>query len=106
MYFLGCPDFRSKLNDFDASLLKVYELYLEYLEKWALLDHDTFQKSLLEEEWAFSSDIVEHIPNGFKVASKRFCLILSMMLSSTGEKLLGRIDELANVLEAKQVDRK
>lgn len=85
--------FKKNMDAFDESLYKVFGDYLEYLEQWALLQHDSFQKSLLEEEWNFCKEIVENIPGGCKLLAEKFCLILSTMLTSIGERLLERIEE-------------
>lgn len=86
--------FKKNMDAFDDSLRQVFSDYLEYLEQWALLQHDSFQKSLLEEEWKFSCEIVTHIPGGSKMLGYKFCTILATMINSFGERLIERIDEL------------
>ncbi|KAF5306496.1 hypothetical protein FQR65_LT07324 [Abscondita terminalis] len=95
---------KSRLEEFDNNLLLVFELYLEYVQQWALLQHDTFQKSLLEDEWGFCCDIVRHIPGGSESAGKHFCRILNLMLDYIGERLLGRIEECVVMFRAMQGD--
>lgn len=95
---------KERITEFDKSLLQVFELYLEYMEEWALLQHETFQKSLLEEEWNYSCDIVRHIPGGWEVAGKKFCRVLRLMLGSIGERMLGRIEECAQSFKNNQDD--
>lgn len=95
---------QQRLNDFDKNLLKVFELYLEYVETWAVLQHDTFQKSLLEEEWNFSCEIVQHIPGGSEASGKKFCRILNLILDSICERLLGRIEECGSTFRKTQDD--
>lgn len=86
--------FKRSLDAFDDSLFKVFADYLEYFEQWALLQHDTFQKSLLEEEWNFSCEIVPNISGASKLLASKFSSILSSMLHSVGERLIERIAEL------------
>ncbi|KAK5649503.1 hypothetical protein RI129_000532 [Pyrocoelia pectoralis] len=90
---------KMRLEKFDSSLLLVFELYLEYVKQWALLQHDTFQKSLLEDEWSFCCDIVQCVPNSSQAAGKKFCNILNLMLESIGERLLGRIEECDGIFK-------
>lgn len=61
----------------------------------ALLQHDSFQKSLLEEEYNFCRDVVESIPKGREMISGKFCAILASILYSVGNRLLERIEELS-----------
>lgn len=93
-----------RMKNFEDSLLQVFELYLEYVEQWSLLEHDTFQKCLLEDEWNFSCEIVQFVVGGSEVVGKKFCRILKLMLESIGERLLGRIEECASALQVKQDD--
>ncbi|KAF5299190.1 hypothetical protein FQA39_LY02363 [Lamprigera yunnana] len=95
---------KKRLNELDKNLLLVFELYLEYVEQWGLLQHDTFQKSLLEDEWSFSCEIVKFIPGGLQSAGKKFCRILNLMLDHIGEHLLGRIEECVVTFRAMQGD--
>ncbi|XP_031337464.1 mitogen-activated protein kinase kinase kinase 4 isoform X2 [Photinus pyralis] len=87
------------LEKYNSSLLLVFELYLDYVKQWALLQHDTFQKSLLEDEWNFCCDIVQFIPDASQAAGKQFCNILNLMLESIGERLLRRIEECDGVFK-------
>lgn len=82
------------MDAFDDSLLKVFSDYLEYVETWALLHHDSFQKYMFEEEWNFSREIAASIPGACKVLADKFSAILSAMLHLVAERLLERIDEL------------
>lgn len=86
--------YQKNLDAFDDSLCKVFADYLDYLEQWALLHHESFQKSLLEEEWKFCRDLIEHIPRGDEMLGDKFSSIISSMLSGVGERLIERIDEL------------
>lgn len=86
--------YQRNVDAFDDSLCKVFADYLDYVKQWALLQHESFQKSLLEEEWKFSCEIVKHIPGGMMVLGKEFSCILSCMLNGVGERLIEKIDEL------------
>lgn len=88
--------FQRSLDAFDDSLLKVFSDYLDYFEQWALLQHDSFQKSLLEEEWNFSCEIVPNVAGAAKLLAAKFSSILAQMLHSVGERLIERIAELYN----------
>lgn len=58
------------------------------------MHHETFQKSLIEEEWSFIQEQSPQIPGGQKLASEKFCVIVSAMLNEIGERLVSQIDEL------------
>lgn len=74
-------------------------MYLDYLEQWALLSHETFQKSHLEEEWAFVQETSPHIPDGQNLSQDKFCIIVSAMLEGIGVQLISRIDELLSSIK-------
>lgn len=86
--------YQKNMDAFDDSLCKVFADYLDYLEKWALLHHESFQKSLLEEEWKFCCEIVWHIPSGTEILGNKFSSILLAMLNGVGERLIEKIDDL------------
>lgn len=92
-------NYQVSFNSFDVSLYEVLKVYLEYLEHWALLHHETFQKSLIEEEWSFVQETAPHIPGGQKLASEKFCIIVSAMLNEIGERLLSQVEELITNLQ-------
>lgn len=79
-------------------------MYLDYLEQWAMFSHESFQKSLLEEEWSFCQDTAPFIPDGQTLSSNKFCIIVSTMLQGIGDQLLSRIDELVSSLQPNQED--
>lgn len=86
--------YQKNVDAFDDSLCKVFTDYLCYLKQWALLQHESFQKSLLEEEWKFSCEIIKNIPCGETILGREFSCILSSMLNGVGERLIEKIDEL------------
>lgn len=91
---------RDHISIFEKTLLRVFSDYLSYLEQWALLHHENFQKNLLEEEWLFSCQIVTQIPGASELLTNRICFILSTILNSIGETLLQRIDELRGTISS------
>lgn len=96
---LMLENYQTLVKEFDNALNEVFKLYLDYLEQWALLCHDTFQKSLLEEEWGFVLETSQYIPDGQKLSQYKFCKIVSDMLENIGDQLLSRIDELVSSLQ-------
>lgn len=86
--------YQRNVDAFDDSLCKVFADYLDYVKRWALLQHESFQKSLLEEEWKFACDIVKSIPGGDVILGREFSCIVSCMLNGVGERLIEKIDEL------------
>jgi mitogen-activated protein kinase kinase kinase 4 len=86
--------FEDKLKDYNECMLRVFSDYLDYLEQWALLHHETFQKNLLEEEWHFSCEVIKHIPGGSELLGKKFCFILCTILKTVSERLRDRVEEV------------
>lgn len=91
--------FQTLIKNFDNTLTEVFKVYLDYLEQWAMLSHETFQKSLLEEEWCFVLETSPYIPDGQKWSSFKFCKIVSDMLGNIGDQLLLRIDEIISSIQ-------
>ncbi|KAJ3666937.1 hypothetical protein Zmor_002358 [Zophobas morio] len=90
--------YADKIRDFDECMLRVFSDYLDYLEQWALLHHETFQKNLLEEEWHFSCHVIKHVPGGSELLGRKFCYILCTILKTVAERLRDRIEDvLGNV---------
>lgn len=83
------------LDVFDKCLLNVFEDYLEYLKVWALLQHDNFQKNLLEEEWKFISEILPYIIGGRLATVKQLSYIISQLLKDICQRVMDHIDEVA-----------
>lgn len=86
--------FEEKLKNYNDCMLRVFSDYLDYLEQWALLHHETFQKNLLEEEWHFSCNVIKHIPGGSELLGKKFVFILCSILKSVAERMHDRIEEV------------
>lgn len=82
-----------RLETFDECMVKVFKDYLNYLGQWILLHHNTFQKTLLEEEFLFSLSIVKYIENGNELLVNKYANILGSILERIAGRLLRRIDE-------------
>ncbi|XP_049939411.1 mitogen-activated protein kinase kinase kinase 4 isoform X1 [Schistocerca serialis cubense] len=91
--------FEEGVKEFDRSVKMVLELYLEYLQKWVpMVQHEQFQKNLLEEEWLFIKKMCPYIPCGEGAASTSFCRIARGMLEAVGEYLTTRVKELTKII--------
>lgn len=99
-------NYQSAVKAFDSSLSEVFKVYLDYLEQWAMLSHDSIHKSLLDEEWAFCQETSPYIPDGKKLASNKFCIIVSTMLQGIGEQLLSSIDDIVSTLQPEENNTK
>ncbi|XP_073989973.1 mitogen-activated protein kinase kinase kinase 4 isoform X2 [Rhodnius prolixus] len=75
--------FKHYIDNFDESVVAVFNLYLNYLQQWvAMTQRERHQKNILEEEWKFITCTAPSIPKGEAVASGIFCNIASSMLLS------------------------
>lgn len=70
----GCESlFEDDLKHFDESVRAVFEVYLDYLQQWVdMVQHDSFHKNLIIDEWLFVKSIAGDISNGYKIASVKF----------------------------------
>ncbi|KAK9884856.1 hypothetical protein WA026_009078 [Henosepilachna vigintioctopunctata] len=93
---VSVEEYSCKLKIFDDCLARVFEDYLDYLGRWALFEHETFQKNMLEEEWHYSNNIIDHIPNGKEKLEDKFCQILSSIMKTIRERLTNNIEHLVN----------
>lgn len=83
------------LNQYDATVRKTFELYLEYIDQLVLVAvPETNQKSVLEKEWMFTKLISPMIKGMHTLASQRFCGIISKLLRSISKRLVQRSAEL------------
>jgi len=65
--------FEDDLKHFDESVRAVFEVYLDYLQQWVdMVQHDSFHKNLIMDEWLFVKSIAGDISNGYKIASVKF----------------------------------
>lgn len=99
-----CVMYEKNINSFDASLYSVFEIYLEYFQKWVLLNQNTFQKNLLEDEWRFCCSVVDDIKGGKVLVEKTFSAILCTLLNVIGERLLERIHDISQDARRKEND--
>lgn len=65
--------FEQDVKHFDESLRAVFEMYLDYLRQWVdMVQHDSFHKNLIMDEWLFVKSIAGNINDGFKIAGVKF----------------------------------
>jgi len=65
--------FEEDVKDFDESLRAVFEVYLDYLQQWVdMVQHDSFHKNLIMDEWLFVKSIAGNISDGYKIAGVKF----------------------------------
>lgn len=86
--------FLEKRDKFEQCILRIFTDYLEYVEQWVLLHHNSFQKSFLEEENQFSWSIVKYIPGGEELLGGKFLNILGSILKRIADRLLKRIEHV------------
>ncbi|XP_030370618.1 mitogen-activated protein kinase kinase kinase 4 isoform X2 [Scaptodrosophila lebanonensis] len=85
----------SILNHYDATVRKVFELYLDYIDQLVLVAvPETNQKSVLEKEWMFTKLISPMIKGMHTLASQKFCCIISKLLRNISSRLVQRSTEL------------
>lgn len=70
----GCESlFKEDVKYFDESLKAVFEVYLDYLQQWVdMVQHDSFHKNLIMDEWLFVESIAGNISDGYKIAGVKF----------------------------------
>ncbi|XP_046611191.1 mitogen-activated protein kinase kinase kinase 4 isoform X1 [Neodiprion virginianus] len=87
--------FYEEIQEFDKSLKAVFELYLNYLQQWVdMVQHESFQKNFIEEEWSFIISIAGNISDGFDIASVKFCEMACTMIEQAKEFLTSRPTEI------------
>ncbi|XP_076242633.1 mitogen-activated protein kinase kinase kinase 4 [Calliopsis andreniformis] len=92
--------FQEDVKDFDKSLKAVFEVYLDYLQQWVdMVQHDSFHKNLIMDEWIFVKSIAGNITDGFQIAGVRFCEIAKMMIEQVKEFLNERPREIKESTE-------
>ncbi|KOC71052.1 Mitogen-activated protein kinase kinase kinase 4, partial [Habropoda laboriosa] len=97
----GCEHlFQEDVTDFDESLKDVFEVYLDYLQQWVdMVQHDSFHKNLIMDEWIFVQSIAGNILNGYAIAGVKFCEIAKTMLEQVKEYLNERPREIKETTE-------
>lgn len=87
--------YMSILNQYDATVRKVFELYLEYIDQLVLIAcPENNQKSVLEKEWIFTRLISPMISGMHTLAANKFCTIIRNLLNGISERLVSRSEEL------------
>ncbi|XP_076665905.1 mitogen-activated protein kinase kinase kinase 4 [Andrena cerasifolii] len=87
--------FQEDVKDFDESLKAVFEVYLDYLQQWVdMVQHDSFHKNLIMDEWIFVKSVAGNISDGYKIAGAKFCEIAGMMIEQVKEFLSERPREI------------
>lgn len=83
------------LNQYDATVRKVFELYLDYIDQLVLIAcPESNQKSALEKEWMFTKLISPMISGMHTLAAKKFCTIIRNLLNGISERLVNRWQQL------------
>ncbi|XP_050476898.1 mitogen-activated protein kinase kinase kinase 4 [Bombus huntii] len=92
--------FQENVKDFDKSLKAVFEVYLDYLQQWVdMVQHDSFHKNLIMDEWMFVKSIAGNILNGYEIAGVKFCEIAKTMIEQVKEYLNERPREIQENFE-------
>lgn len=92
--------FQENVKDFDESLKAVFEVYLDYLQQWVdMVQHDSFHKNLIMDEWMFVKSIAGNILNGYEIAGVKFCEIAKTMIEQVKEYLNERPREIKETFE-------
>ncbi|CAK9829559.1 Mitogen-activated protein kinase kinase kinase 4 [Anthophora retusa] len=92
--------FQEDVTDFDESLKAVFEVYLDYLQQWVdMVQHDSFHKNLIMDEWIFVQSIAGNILNGYVIAGVKFCEIAKTMLEQVKEFFNERPREIKETTE-------
>lgn len=89
--------YMQKIDEFDATMKKIFELYLEYVEQWILTGvPESHRKHVFESEWKFTKLTCPMIHDEHAVAAKKFALIIESLLYEIGNRLTSKVDELNN----------
>ncbi|KAJ1520155.1 hypothetical protein ONE63_004371 [Megalurothrips usitatus] len=92
-------DLYEDVHDLDKSSQRVFQMYLDYLQRWChLVEQESYQKSLLDEEWMFAKQVAIQIPTGVNMISGRFCCISKAMLGNLGNTLTSQVEDLTSLV--------
>lgn len=58
---INVDDVWEKINSVDKCIVEIFKDYLEYLERWILINEHTFQKNFVEEEYEFCVEVCEYV---------------------------------------------
>ncbi|XP_043681622.1 mitogen-activated protein kinase kinase kinase 4 [Vespula pensylvanica] len=97
--------FEADVKEFDESLKAVFEVYLDYLQQWVdMVQHDSFHKNLIMDEWTFVKSIAGNIIDGYKIAGVKFCEIARTMIIQVKEFLVERPKEIKECMDDREED--
>ncbi|KAI4498829.1 hypothetical protein M0802_006004 [Mischocyttarus mexicanus] len=97
--------FEAEVREFDESLKAVFEVYLNYLQQWVdMVQHDSFHKNLIMDEWIFVKSIAGDIIGGYKIAGVKFCEIVRTMIMQVKEFLVERPKEIKESVDEREDD--
>ncbi|KAL2737822.1 mitogen-activated protein kinase kinase kinase 4 isoform X2 [Vespula squamosa] len=97
--------FEADVKEFDESLKAVFEVYLDYLQQWVdMVQHDSFHKNLIMDEWTFVKSIAGDIIDGYKIAGVKFCEIARTMIIQVKEFLVERPKEIKECMDDREDD--
>lgn len=97
--------FEADVKEFDESLKAVFEVYLDYLQQWVdMVQHDSFHKNLIMDEWTFVKSIAGDIIDGYKIAGVKFCEIAGTMIKQVKEFLVERPKEIKECMNDRNDD--
>ncbi|KAE8752458.1 hypothetical protein FOCC_FOCC000930 [Frankliniella occidentalis] len=92
-------DLYEDVHELDKSSRSVFQIYLDYLQRWChLVEQESYQKSLLDEEWIFAKQVATQIPSGVSMVAGKFCTISKTMLRNLGDMLTDQINGLTKPL--------
>ncbi|KAG5320092.1 M3K4 kinase, partial [Pseudoatta argentina] len=97
--------FEEDVKDFDESLRAVFEVYLDYLQQWVdMVQHDSFHKNLIMDEWLFVKSIAGNISDGYKIAGVKFYKIARTMIKQVNEFFVERTREIREIANFEEED--
>ncbi|XP_044761348.1 mitogen-activated protein kinase kinase kinase 4 isoform X2 [Coccinella septempunctata] len=96
---LSIDKYVSKLKHYDECMEMFFMAYLGYIEKWALLEHVTFQKNLLEVEWDYCSEIIKCMPHRQGILEQKFCEILCAILKRIANRMMVNVEDIVGAAQ-------
>lgn len=58
---INVDDVWEKINRVDKCIVEIFKDYLEYLERWILMNENTFKKNFVEEEYEFCVEVCRYV---------------------------------------------
>ncbi|XP_072036132.1 mitogen-activated protein kinase kinase kinase 4-like [Amphiura filiformis] len=95
------------IDEYETDLQEMLQVYFEYLHSWILMLQRLPQasvslKNIMEEEWGFAKAVCPHVRGGEAQVGKRFCIMATKLLESTGDYLEREVDDMASSLQDSQ----